>query len=315
MKRQQNSALASALQISLCVALASVSVILFASSFTIAAPGESTPNTVAQPGFYPPLPATQQSGFYPPLPVPNVPDQTASVTAPTFEMDTSVPTTTVVQQSVVTSPLTPTLDQGGACTANCYIAFQADMTFDSAVAAPSPAGNPVAPAGLTATNWTVAGNVLNTGPGTIKTLRISCYVNDGVSPLNGSGTLYNIKWVRVSNSVGASTALTWLPSPNNFIYVDSDLNASAVTQINGLINITATTPTPSPTSPPTPSPAPTQERLPTRLHKTTARWSLVTSPVRLPIAAQAHLKMLRKIASFRPPSQLSLCQKPPSMRQ
>ena len=56
-KRQNNSARASALQITLAVALMSISAILLASSFK-AAP-EPKPNAPA---------ATQQDGFYPPLP-------------------------------------------------------------------------------------------------------------------------------------------------------------------------------------------------------------------------------------------------------
>ena len=58
-KRQNNSARASALQITLSVVLLSVSAILFASSFKAAAPaapGRPQPDVVAQAGFFPPLP-------------------------------------------------------------------------------------------------------------------------------------------------------------------------------------------------------------------------------------------------------------------
>ena len=52
-----------------------------------------------------------------------------------------------------------------------YIGFYGDIIFDSAVAVPSPTVAPVAPSGLTATGWTVGGNVINSGPGTLKILR------------------------------------------------------------------------------------------------------------------------------------------------
>src|ERR1700694_2722652 len=74
-KRQNNSARASALQITLSIALLAVSAILFASSFRAAAPaapGRPQPDVVAM---IPNVPATpQQDGFYPPLPLPAVPN-------------------------------------------------------------------------------------------------------------------------------------------------------------------------------------------------------------------------------------------------
>src|SRR5438067_1913870 len=62
-KRKNNSARATALQITLSFALLSLVAILFASSFKAAAPAK-------QDGFYPPLPvpaSALQGGFYPPL--------------------------------------------------------------------------------------------------------------------------------------------------------------------------------------------------------------------------------------------------------
>ena len=83
-----------------------------------------------------------------------------------------------------------------------YVGFQGDFTFDSAVvtfltASPGPTQG----AGLTGVNWNVSGNILNSGPGTTKTLRISAFSND-FTPLNGMGTLFNLRMLRVSNTPG-----------------------------------------------------------------------------------------------------------------
>jgi hypothetical protein len=100
------------------------------------------------------------------------------------------------------------------------IGFQGDFTFDQTVVTfQSP---PVSGAGLTATNWNVSGNILP-GGGPIRTLRISAFSNDS-TPLSGSGTLFNLNMTRVSSTPGASTALTWVAPPNNFIFIDADLN-------------------------------------------------------------------------------------------
>ena len=101
-------------------------------------------------------------------------------------------------------------------------------------------------AGLTAANWNVAANILNTGPGTIKTLRVSAFSSDGMTPLNGSGTLYNLRMLRVGSTPGASTALTWAADPDNFFFIDTDLNTHAPAQDNGLITITGAGATPQP---------------------------------------------------------------------
>ena len=81
---------------------------------------------------------------------------------------------------------------------------------------------PVSGAGLTASNWNVSGNIIP-GGGPIRTLRISAFSND-FTPLSGSGTLFNLNLTRVSSSEGANTALTWVASPNDFIYIDSNLD-------------------------------------------------------------------------------------------
>src|SRR5207244_11284770 len=59
-----------------------------------------------------------------------------------------------------------------------------------------------------------------------RTLLISAFSND-VTPLSGSGTLFNLNLTRVSSSAGANTALTWVASPNNFIFIDSTLDPHA----------------------------------------------------------------------------------------
>ena len=79
---------------------------------------------------------------------------------------------------------------------------------------------PVQKAGLTGGNWNVSGNVLP-GPGPIRTLRISAYSTD-FAPLSGSGTLFDLRMSRVSNT-GQGTQLTWAPSPDEFIFIDADL--------------------------------------------------------------------------------------------
>src|SRR5262245_16860047 len=68
------------------------------------------------------------------------------------------------------------------------VAFQGDFTFDSTIVSfQSP---PVSKAGMTDGNWNVTGNVLP-GTGPIRTLRVSAFVQDGFSPLSGTGILYN----------------------------------------------------------------------------------------------------------------------------
>src|ERR1051326_5119475 len=88
-KSQNNSARASALQITLSIAMLSISAILFASSFRAAPPAAqlnvvasqnasqaelgNVPGTLRQDGFFPSLPVHPTSdhrGFSPPLPAP-----------------------------------------------------------------------------------------------------------------------------------------------------------------------------------------------------------------------------------------------------
>ena len=163
------------------------------------------------------------------------------MTLPTAGFNPSVPGSTEIIQPVVTTNIDSSLN---------YIGFQGDFTFDSSVVSFS---SPFAePAGLTATgNWHVSLGILGTG--TIKTARISAFSNDFV-PLSGSGTLFNLKMLRVSGIPGATSPLLWKPNPDQFVFIDADLNTFTPDQNNGLITITG--PTPTPTAVPTASPTP-----------------------------------------------------------
>lgn len=102
---------------------------------------------------------------------------------------------------------------------NQLVGFQGDFTFDSTVVTFQ--DPPVQPAGLTSDNWNVSANVL---PGTdrIATLRISAFSND-FKPLSGSGTLFELRMAR-DGTAGQGTPLIWRPSPDDFIFIDADLN-------------------------------------------------------------------------------------------
>src|ERR1043166_3272868 len=219
-KSQNNSTRASALQITLSVALISISAILFASSFRAAPPAAPEPDVAAITG-----PASQtvnpqertnvsatlpQNGFFPPLPL-TAPQGAPLITVslPTDNFDNQVPISTIIIEPVNTTLIDPTTTGGLN-----YVGFQGDFTFDSAVigfATPQVQG-----AGLTSTNWNVSSNILDSGPGTTKTLRISAFSLD-FTPLNGMGTLFNLRVLRVSNIPGDTTPLIWAQPPQNLI--------------------------------------------------------------------------------------------------
>jgi hypothetical protein len=102
---------------------------------------------------------------------------------------------------------------------NKLVGFQGDFTFDERVV--SFQSEPVQKAGLTGGNWNVSGNVLP-GPGPIRTLRVMAYSND-FTPLSGSGTLFEVRMSRVSKAT-QSTQLLWAAAPDQFIFIDADLN-------------------------------------------------------------------------------------------
>lgn len=166
------------------------------------------------------------------------------VILPWATFDTAVPVTTILTQPVGTDFIDSNLH---------YIGFEGDITYDSAVVNFS---SPyVETSGLTSTNWGVAGNIINSGPGTLKTLRIAGRANDGDTALDGSGTLFNLKMVRVSQTPGTMSRLA-APEPGtvaggvelkNFVFINNNLEPSQPDQTDGLITIGAT-PTASPTA-------------------------------------------------------------------
>src|SRR5471030_1447988 len=135
-----------------------------------------------------------------------------TVTLPTASLDNTVPIDTVILQPVTTSNIDVGLNDVG---------FQGDFLFDENVVTFSPPLF-VEKAGLTAGNWNVSANILP-GSGPIRTLRVSAFSND-FTPLSGVGTLYNLRMLRVNTQPQARTPLAWQPDPDNFIFIDSDLN-------------------------------------------------------------------------------------------
>lgn len=164
------------------------------------------------------------------------PPTLTTVSLPTATFDISVPIDTVIIEPMVTTYIGPSLN---------YIGFQGDFTFDERVVSfTSPF---VQAAGLTATGWTVAANILP-GAGPIRTLRVLGYVNDGLTPLNGSGILYELRMLRVSSTPNASAPLTWAAPPDNFLFIDFDLNTVTPAQNNGIITIVGPGPRATPTA-------------------------------------------------------------------
>jgi hypothetical protein len=168
-----------------------------------------------------------------------------NVSLPTATFVTSDPVTTVVIEPVTTA----------VSSSLGFIGFHGDFTFDSRVVSFS--HPPVQPAGLTASSWTVAGDI-QPGPGPIKTLRVTAFSNDGVTALSGSGSLFQLRMVRVSNTPGAISVLDWAASPNNVYFYDSQ-DQFPPKQTNGLVTITGPVPTGTPTPPPTSKQTPTPQ--------------------------------------------------------
>ena len=99
------------------------------------------------------------------------------------------------------------------------IGFQGDLAFDERVI--SFQDDPIQKAGLTGGNWNVTGNVLD-GPGPIRILRVSAFSSDQ-EPLSGAGTLFELK-VKPKKNGARSTSLIWATPPNNFLFIDANLN-------------------------------------------------------------------------------------------
>jgi len=103
------------------------------------------------------------------------------------------------------------------------IGFQGDFTFDSTVVAFQ--SSPVSRGELMGSDWLLGANVLSSA-GPIKTLRISAFSNDFI-PLSGSGNLFYLNMTRVSSAPGATTNLTWAVPPDNFYFIDANLDGHA----------------------------------------------------------------------------------------
>src|SRR5205085_7111738 len=88
------------------------------------------------------------------------------------------------------------------------------------------------------------------GSGSTRTLRISAFSND-FTALSGSGTLFELRMLRVSGTPGNMSPLAWQPPPDNFFFIDANLNSVPGNQVNGSITITGQGATPTPTSTPT----------------------------------------------------------------
>ena len=135
-----------------------------------------------------------------------VPLTVAAVALPEVAVDISV--------TNFLAPVTTATINGG----DRLVGFQGDFTFDERVVTFQ--SEPVQKAGLTAGNWNVSGNVLP-GEGPIRTLRLSAYSND-FTPLLGSGTLFELRMIRVSQTA-QGTQLLWAALPDHFIFIDADL--------------------------------------------------------------------------------------------
>lgn len=141
-----------------------------------------------------------------PTPTPHIP---VTVSLPFATITTAV---TNFTQPVTTTSIDPSYN---------LVGFQGDFTFDSTVITFQ--ANPASAAGLTGTNWNVTA-AIQPGGGPIRTLRISAFSND-FTPLSGSGTLFNLNMTRVSSTPGTNTDLVWAAPPNDFYFIDADLNS------------------------------------------------------------------------------------------
>ena len=164
----------------------------------------------------------------------NSPLPGVTVSLPTTSLDASVDISTVIILPVVTTDIEAGMG---------LVGFQGALTFDERVVTFN-AGQPIAKAGVTSANgWTIVGHILQ-GIGPFRTLRVSAWYPDGVTPISGSGTLFNLRMLRVSSTSGEMSNLAWTGSPDDFEFVNSSRNTVSPFQGNGLITITGPTPTP-----------------------------------------------------------------------
>lgn len=154
-----------------------------------------------------------------------------TIAAPAVEASVSLPVASVGTNVVGTFSLPiPVTDTTG----KNYIGFQADFTFNQTIVNITAA----TATGLTASNWSVSGNLLPDTTPPIRTFRFIGNVNDGDTPLTGAGALINLTVTRVSNSPGANTALTWGTGPLAFKFLERVMFTLVdAVQVNGSINI------------------------------------------------------------------------------
>jgi hypothetical protein len=137
-----------------------------------------------------------------------------SPTVPTVESSVTLPTASVATNVVTTFTLPITVD---STTGKNYIGFQADFTFNENIINITAASA----AGLTASGWSVSGNLQpDTTPPT-RTFRFIGNVNDGSTALVGAGVLLNLTVTRVSSTAGQSSPLTWAAGANGFKFLES----------------------------------------------------------------------------------------------
>src|SRR5689334_9747924 len=135
------------------------------------------------------------------------PANSQTVSLPNDNFYTGVPVDTVIIEPVITSAITPTFDEMGNCTDNCFIGFQGEFTYDSTVV-DFPYGVIQGAAGMTGNGWTVGVCKRDSGGGTngtIKKVEVSAFSLDGLTPLSGSGVLFNLTMYRVNSTPGLVT--------------------------------------------------------------------------------------------------------------
>jgi len=147
---------------------------------------------------------------------PSAPGSVDGTNAPQLPAAVALPEVTV--DAFVTDFIVPVTTSTIKADDN-LVGFQGDLIFDER--AVTFQNQPLQKAGITGGNWNVSGNVLP-GLGPNRTLRISAFSQDFV-PLSGSGTLFELRMTNVRTAV-QGTELLWAAPPDNFIFIDADLN-------------------------------------------------------------------------------------------
>ena len=203
---------------------------------------------LATPGSFPsPTPVTTPTPTPSPTPTVTPTPVPAILSLPVTVLPAS---TTTFSAQVMTSTIDPVDD---------LIGFQADLMFDSSVATFQT--EPVQAAGLTAApTWNVWGYVLPDNE-SIKTLRLSAVSTD-FTPLSGSGILFELEMIRVSNTPAATTTLVWAPRNPFYFFDEKYFPRFPSITLPGSITIEGTAPTPSSTPAATPTQTPSTSPTP-----------------------------------------------------